>query len=68
MKILKKLIKCFPYFEVVYISLKHIITNYFKNPTELNKLINNSDMIPIEEIIIDLLHVIKTEYELIYVR
>jgi hypothetical protein len=68
MRVLKKLINCFPYFEVIYITLKHIITNHFKNPTGLNKLINNSELIPVEEIIIDLLQVIKTEYELIYVR
>jgi hypothetical protein len=68
MKILKKLILSFPQFEVVYITLKHLINNYYKNPGALNKLINNSDIIPIEAIIIDILEIVKTEYDLIYVK
>ena len=68
MNILKKLIKSMPVFEVVYLTLKYIITNYQKSPEKLNRLLNINEGLQVEEIIINLLENVKTEYDLIHVN
>lgn len=68
MRVIKRLISVLPIFEVVYLFLKYIITNYNKSPERLNTLLNNTEDLPVEDIVIDILEVVKKEYYLIYVR
>jgi hypothetical protein len=71
LKVFKQLFQVLPTFELVHLTIKCIVNNYQKNPTEFQKLLilkpNNNEEPSVEAIIIELIQVIKNDYKLLIV-